>query len=246
MNMKLAHISDLHCARTYMFNEEALKKGIERLNEENPDIVVVTGDLTDWGIREEYEYALGFLERIEAEKLIVPGNHDERTDGYRKFERHIGKRYFSKVADGIFFLGLDSADPDMDTGHMGRELIGWARKEVKKAGDRKKVVFFHHHLLPIPHTGRERNILTDAPEVIEFIMENDISLVLGGHKHVPWVWNLNRVIISHTSSFGSRRSPVGNSYNIVEISDENVAIERVYNLSGKRERITDSQNTSRR
>ncbi len=235
--MKLAHISDLHCARTYMFNEEAMREGIKRLNEENPDLVIVTGDLTDWRIREDYEFALEFLEQIEAEKLIVPGNHDERTDGYRKFEKYIGKRYFSKVIDDIFFMGLDSADPDMDTGHMGRELIGWAREEIKKSKDRKRVLFFHHHLLPIPHTGRERNILADAPDVVEFIMENHVSLVLGGHKHVPWVWNLNGVIISHTGSFGSRRAPVENSYNIVEIIEEKIEIEKVYNLSGKSERM---------
>lgn len=235
--MKIAHISDLHCAHTYMFNEEAMKSGIKRINEENPDLVIITGDLTDWGIKEDYEYALQFIEMIEAEKLIVPGNHDERTDGYRKFERYIGKRYFARAIDGIFFMGLDSADPDVDTGHMGRELIAWAKKEMEKEKDMRKVVFFHHHLLPIPHTGRERNILTDAPDVIEFIMDSEVSLVLGGHKHVPWVWNLNGLIISHTASFSSRRSPVENSYNLIEIGDESLKIERVYNVSGKREKI---------
>ncbi len=235
--MKIAHISDLHCAHSGMFNEKAMRKGIKLVNEENPDMVIVTGDLTEWGIKEEYEYALEFLEMIDAEKLIVPGNHDERTDGYHKFEKYIGKRYFSRVVDDIFFMGLDSADPDMDTGHMGRELIAWAREEMRRAGDRKKVVFFHHHLLPIPHTGRERNILTDAPEVIDFLMESGVSLVLGGHKHVAHVWNLNGLIISHAASFGSKRAPVENSYNVVEINEDGISIERVMEESGKREKV---------
>jgi len=217
-----------------MFNEKAMRKGIERLNEEGVDLVIVTGDLTDWGIEEDYLYAMEFLEMIDAEKLIVPGNHDERTDGYRKFERYIGKRYFSKVLDDIFFLGLDSADPDMDTGHMGRELISWARQELERAGDMTKVVFFHHHLLPIPHTGRERNILTDAPDVVEMLMDTNTSLVLGGHKHVAHVWNLNGLVISHTASFGSKRAPVENSYNIVKMEEGRISIERVVSESGKR------------
>jgi Icc protein len=232
--MKIAHISDIHASNNGMFNREAAEKGIKRINEENPDMVIITGDLTCWGIKEEYEFAMEFLEQIEPEKLIVPGNHDERTDGYHKFEKYIGKRYFTKEMDGIFFMGLDSADPDMDTGHMGRELISWAREQLRRAEDMRKVVFFHHHLLPIPHTGRERNILTDAPDVIEMLIENRVSLVLGGHKHVPWVWNLNDMIISHTASFSSRRAPVENSYNVVEIDEEKMSIERVYNLSGKR------------
>ena len=235
--MKIAHISDIHASHNGMFNEAAVRNGIRMINEENPDLVIVTGDLTCWGIKDEYKYALEFLEMIEPEKLIVPGNHDERTDGYPKFERYIGKRYFTKTVDDIFFMGLDSADPDMDTGHMGREAIQWAKNEMERAEEMKKVVFFHHHLLPIPHTGRERNILTDAPDVVEFVMDTGVSLVLGGHKHVPCLWNLNGVIISHTASFGSKRSPVENSYNMMEIDEDGIRIERVNSETGKRERL---------
>ncbi len=93
----------------------------------------------------------------------------------------------------------------------------------------------------LPHTSRERNILTDALDVIESIMESEVSLVLGGHKHVPWVWKPNGVIIFHTGSFGSRRAPVENTYNIVEITEEKIDIERVYNMSGKKERPLGNQ-----
>ncbi len=235
--MKIAHISDIHASHNGMFRESAVRNGIRMINDEDPDVVIITGDLTCWGIKEEYEYAMEFIEMIEGEKLIVPGNHDERTDGYHKFERYIGKRYFTREIDGIFFMGLDSADPDVDTGHMGREMIKWADMELKKAEDMYKIVFFHHHLLPIPHTGRERNILTDAPDVLEMLMENRVSLVLGGHKHVPWLWNLNGMIISHAGSFGSRRAPVESSFSIIEIKDRKMVIERVYNGDGRREKI---------
>ena len=69
------------------------------------------------------------------------------------------------------------------------------------------------------------------------LMENHVSLVLGGHKHVPWVWNLNGMVISHTGSFGSRRAPVENSHNIVEISEKGIKIEGVSNIEGKRVKV---------
>ena len=234
--MRIAHISDLHCARSHRFNEEAMRSGIKRINEYGPDLVIVTGDLTFDGVKEEYELAMSYLDEIEAEKLIVPGNHDEKTDGDRLFERLFGERYFTREMDGILFMGLDSADPGVDTGHIGREVIQWAEKRLKT--DAMKVVFMHHHVLPIPHTGRERNILTDAPDVLDMLTRNGVSLVMGGHKHVPWLWNLNGMLISHAGSFSSRRSPFENSHNIVSIEDGKIGIERVYNISGKREKIS--------
>ena len=60
---------------------------LESINNNSPDIVVITGDLTENGLASEYDGAKDFIDRIECEnKVIVPGNHDSRNAGYLFFE----------------------------------------------------------------------------------------------------------------------------------------------------------------
>lgn len=56
---------------------------LENINRSSPDIVVITGDLTENGLAAEYNGAKKFIDRIECKnKIIVPGNHDSRNAGY--------------------------------------------------------------------------------------------------------------------------------------------------------------------
>lgn len=60
---------------------------LENINRSSPDIVVITGDLTENGLAAEYNGAKNFIDRIECKnKVIVPGNHDSRNAGYLFFE----------------------------------------------------------------------------------------------------------------------------------------------------------------
>jgi len=49
-----------------------------------------------------------------------------------------------------------------------------------------KVVGMHHHLIPVPDTGIERNTVFDAGNVLMSLTQNNVDLVLCGHKHHPW------------------------------------------------------------
>ena len=92
--MWIAHISDLHISGSYYVPEwgKKLKKNLKELN---PELIIITGDLTDWGYLHEYEIANEYIEQIECEckRLIVPGNHDARNKGYEIFEEIFKTRY---------------------------------------------------------------------------------------------------------------------------------------------------------
>ena len=52
-----------------------------------PDVVVISGDLTSNGFKDEYVLAREYLNRVECEAMVViPGNHDSRNVGYVHFE----------------------------------------------------------------------------------------------------------------------------------------------------------------
>jgi len=205
--MKIAHISDLHLGGGN-FVEEWGENLVKKLNEIGADVIVITGDLTDDGYLDEYKMVEEFLSRIKGKKLIVPGNHDARNKGYEIFEEIFGTRYPVYENETAIILGMDSSQPDIDEGHIGRE--NYHRME-RMEGKKIKIMALHHHIIPIPGTGRERNILIDAGDVLQLCIKHGINFVLSGHKHLPWIWKLENTYFITAGTACSRRLK-GKSY----------------------------------
>src|SRR5207248_2291977 len=72
-----------------------------------------------------------------------------------------------------------------------------------------RIVTVHHHLVGIPGTGRERNIVLDAADVLLTLTDLDIDLVLSGHKHVPFFWVVNGLLICNSGTAVTRRVRAG-------------------------------------
>ena len=84
-------------------------------------MVVCSGDLTTFGYKQEYRQAREYLERLECPDVItVPGNHDSRNVGHVHFEKLIGPRATVLHKAGITFVAVDSSEPDLDHGIVGR------------------------------------------------------------------------------------------------------------------------------
>ena len=93
----IAQISDLHCGSPH-FVPGLLERAIVEINALEPDVVVVSGDLTGDGFRQEYESARAFLDTVECERMmVIPGNHDSRNVGYVHFEELFGERALSLI-----------------------------------------------------------------------------------------------------------------------------------------------------
>lgn len=215
MPVRIAQVSDIHCG-TPTFQPEVMRSTIERVNAMRPDLVAVVGDLTHAGYEWEFAEAAEWIERFDAPTLVVQGNHDARNIGHLHFQRLFGERYTSRRiafdderaerlgTTGLTIVGVDSSVPDLNEGHIGREWYGWIRKQFVEPSD-LNVFVVHHHLVSIPGTGRERNIVTDAGDLLEVLTELDIDLVLSGHKHVPYFWGLNGMLIVNSGTATTRR-----------------------------------------
>jgi 3',5'-cyclic AMP phosphodiesterase CpdA len=112
----LAHLSDLHFGRTDATVVEAL---LEDLSQARPDLVVISGDLTQRARSSQFAEARTFLGRLPAPVLVVPGNHDlsplysplNRLFRPRaKFQRHLPAHADRQVwqDDDMVVVGLDS------------------------------------------------------------------------------------------------------------------------------------------
>ncbi|MCD7781725.1 MAG: metallophosphoesterase [Methanosphaera sp.] len=227
--IKIVHMSDLHVGYN-QFKEDILLQSIKEINELEPDAVIITGDLTDTGFYREFVEAKKYIDQINAPKMIVPGNHDARNIGDEVFEDLFGERYGVLTLEdkAIKIIGLDSSEPDLGHGKIGRMQRKFMEKEIRDANEKGyfTIIALHHHIISIPNTGRERNILSDAGDILLFLLKHNVNLVLSGHKHVPHVWRMNKTLFATAGTVSSMklRGNTNPSYNIVEIDNQYVKI----------------------
>ena len=225
--IRIVHLSDIHVSDAH-FLPDVAGKVVDSINEIAPDIVVVTGDLTHNGYYPEFAGAKELIDRIDCEnKVIVPGNHDSRSVGYLLFEDLFGARSSCHASSGVTVVGVDSSQPDIDDGHVGRERYDGIAKSFET--DDFKVFALHHHLIPVPMTGREEEILVDSGDVLELLDSCGVNLVLCGHRHVPYVWRLNEMFVVNAGTACSNKilARTTQCYNLIEIDDGDLRIYRV-------------------
>ncbi len=224
----IAHISDLHVCNSE-FDEEMFMRAVTEINQLQPDMVILTGDITNNGYYVEFEQATRYLGLFEAPLFAVPGNHDSRNLGYQTFEELIGERSWKlTIGDDMTVIGLDSSSPDESRGHIGNPQHLWLEHQLDECVINKNfsIVALHHHVVSIPQTGRERNVLSDAGDILKTLTTHEVDLVLSGHKHVPNIWKINDTIVVNAGSLCSTklRGKNKNSYNVYNITDTEIEI----------------------
>jgi 3',5'-cyclic AMP phosphodiesterase CpdA len=228
--MLIAQLSDVHVGGG-RYRPELLHTAIAEINAAQPDLVVVAGDLTDEGYPDEYPLAKEELAALECSRVVlVPGNHDARNVGYLLFEDTFGTRDSrSRIDVGgleIALVAVDSSKPDLDEGEVGREHYRWIQEGFEGAAD-LRVFVCHHHLMPIPGTGRERNQVLDAGDVLSLLRQAEVDLVLSGHRHVPYVWPVAGMLLVHSGTVSTLRTRgfPHPAYNLIRVETGRVSVE---------------------
>ena len=226
----IAQISDMHVGGG-RYRHELLQAAIAEINAVNADLVVVAGDLTDDGYPDQYPLAKEELSALTCPEIIrVPGNHDARNVGYLRYEDTFGARdsRLRLELDGleVALVAVDSSKPDLDEGEIGREHYGWIEDGFAGEAD-LRVFVCHHHLMPIPGTGRERNQVLDAGDVLALLRHLGVDLVLAGHRHVPYVWPVAGMLLVNSGTVSTLRTRgfPHPAYNLVRIDQGRISVE---------------------
>jgi 3',5'-cyclic AMP phosphodiesterase CpdA len=178
----VAHLSDLHFGRTDPLVVHCLLADLER---HRPDMVIISGDLTQRARSHQFAEARDFLARVPAPVLVVPGNHD-LAPVYRplsrifrpraKFHRHLPDHEPLPVwsDDEVVAIGLDSTRSlRWQSGGLKTAHLEHVERTLAAAPEAAcKVVFLHHPL--------SASILGHP---FEALAERGIDLVLTGHVH---------------------------------------------------------------
>jgi Icc protein len=188
----LAHISDLHIGQEQGDGgARALRRArdtIERLNRIDGDLdgVLVTGDLADHGLPEEYETVRELLATLRFPVLVCPGNHDERAAYLAALlqEPHEdgAVNRVHRLA-GYTVAMCDSSIPRRNEGLLDDDTLTWLDKVLSDTEDPALVCFHHPPVrLGIPFVDGIR--LQDAERLADVIGQHDnVVAVLCGHAH---------------------------------------------------------------
>jgi len=226
--MKLLHVSDTHFGKAAHFNRQALEHVAGEIFSDRYDAFVHTGDVTQSGQAEEFQAARQFLADVETPTVITSGNHDARSGGQELFERYIGSPRGVKTVGDAVFIYVDSAAPDRDEGRLGKVKFDLIREALHEYHAYPiKVVVVHHHVIPIPRAGRERNVLANAGDLLDLLLRFDVDLVLSGHKHYPNVYQVESTVIVNAGTVSGHKTRYGdvNSYNVIDISPQELTVE---------------------
>jgi putative phosphoesterase len=240
--MKIVQISDLHVGSQFL--EDKFDILVEEVNELHPDVIVITGDLTNEGLIQEYEKCKLLLDKFNSEKIItISGNHDYRNTGYLLFKKFFPFETINELNDDVVLVTVGTARPDRNEGEVGYRQNLWLERTMKKYRDKIKIVAMHHHLIAIPDTGSDQLTVIDAGDVLRTILDTNVDLVLCGHKHRPWAWNFKTLTVVNAGTATSERVRgfFENTYNILTISNKQVQVDLKI-VGGKKIPINDIVN----
>ena len=224
--MEIVQLSDIHVGS--QFREDVFETVIIEVNSLQPDSVIITGDLTNEGLKEQYEKCKALISKINVDNIIaISGNHDYRNTGYLHFKKYFPFQTINELSDDVILVTLGTARPDRDDGEVGYRQTLWLERTMKKFQDKTTLLAMHHHLIGIPDTGADKLTIIDAGDVLRATLDSDVDLVLCGHKHRPWLWDFNNLLIANAGSTSSERVRgfFENSYNIVKIENGKISID---------------------
>ncbi|HYF33889.1 MAG TPA: metallophosphoesterase [Prosthecobacter sp.] len=237
--MRIVHLSDLHFGAVEPGRPEALRAAVTAAK---PDLVVVSGDLSQTGAEAEMSEAMAFLRTLPQPQLIVPGNHD-MPHGLRlwaRFQRTFAA--YQKVVNqdlqpvwrtgGVTVAGLNSAVPggwylDWDRGRISaRQLIHLRRLFAQEPPDTLRVLVVHHPPAA-PPGGTRRHLVDNRTALFGALNDVGIDLVLSGHFHISYAVTVplpgvspRSCVLSVTATATSHRlSQEPNGFHLIDCHD---------------------------
>lgn len=186
---RIAHLSDLHFGRD---RPELLEPLVSAVNDLSPDLVAISGDLTQRARARQFEAARDFIERLNAPTLVVPGNHDVPLDNvfvrllnpWGRYRRLIDRNLEQEFRDAeMTVIGVNTVNPlSWQRGRIARRAVGRVCDVFRdEPAGRTRIVVVHHPLEQRP--GERKGLMRGARKAVDALAACGADIVLCGHLH---------------------------------------------------------------
>lgn len=157
---------------------------------QQPDAVVITGDLTDFGRAAEYDHLRELLAPLAMPVYLMPGNHDDRAQLRQSFPGHayLGTDEFVQYSVDIGTLQLivlDTVVPGASEGCLCEARLAWLARELETHRGRPVVIAMHHPPFKtlIGHMD-DIGLLSGAAELEALVSRYpNVERIICGHLH---------------------------------------------------------------
>lgn len=238
----LVHLSDLHFGR---IDQSLIAPLIACIHAMHPDLVVVSGDLTQRARTIEFEEARAFLAALPMPQLVVPGNHDiPLHNPLRRFfdplQRY--RRYICETLDPVYIddeiavAGINTARSlTIKDGRINQDQVEHLKQTWHSARETAVRIIVTHHPLDVAGTVKKSQLVGDAHVLMPVLTELNVDLLLAGHHHVSHAANTTTnypslkqaaLVIQAGTATSTRERGESNSFNLLRIESRRIVVER--------------------
>jgi len=240
---KLVHLSDLHFGRV---DEAILAPLIAFVSESTPDVVVVSGDLTQRARSEQFKQARAFLDALPSPQIVVPGNHDiplhNVFDRFArpldKYRRHVTDDLEPFYADEeIAVLGVNTARSlTVKYGRVNEGQVAHIREVMCAYPDEVTKIIVTHHPFDVPEGEDERELVGRAEMAMEALAACGADLLLAGHLHLSHTGHTaerykiaghSALVVQAGTATSTRGRGETNSFNVIRVQHPHINVERL-------------------
>ena len=237
----IAHLSDLHFGRVDPATLPALQAALIAAR---PDVLVVSGDLTQRARRHEFEAARRFLDRLPFPRVVVPGNHDiplydliaRATAPFRSYRSGFANELEPLFIDReIAVLGINTARAStFKNGRINMLQVERSCARLEQCGPAVTRIVVTHHPFDMIATGNDSDVIGRAGLAMAAFARSRVDLILSGHLHVSHAapsavrygdagW-ASLLVQAGTATSTRRRNEV-NAFNLIRIDRPEIAVE---------------------
>jgi 3',5'-cyclic AMP phosphodiesterase CpdA len=238
----VVHLSDIHFGRIDLATVEPLKDAISRIG---PDLLAVSGDLTQRARRSEFAQARRFLDDLPFQRLVVPGNHDVPLHNvFRRFVTPLA-RYTRAITkdllpvyrdEEMIVVGVNTARSwTWGEGRINAAQVDQIVEHL--AGFTKGLIriVVTHHPFDLPEGVREKRLLGRAAMAMEKLSAAGADLFLAGHLHISHIghtaerYNIagHSALVVQAGTVSTRSRGEQPSFNVLRIDRPRISVERL-------------------
>ncbi|MEO5931144.1 MAG: metallophosphoesterase [Candidatus Kapaibacterium sp.] len=239
----LVHLSDIHFGRV---DYATVKPLIAKVGEIAPDVVVVSGDLTQRARRGQFKEARAFLDALPKPRIVVPGNHDvpfynfvarflTPLNNYRRYISRDTEPFYSD--EEIAIVGINTARSlTFKNGRINSDQVKRIGEKLCPLDDHITKILVTHHPFDLPREFGDAELVGGAQMAMKTLARCGADILMAGHYHISHTGDtttrypipgFSALVVQAGTATSVRGRGEPNSFNVLRIEHPLIIVDRL-------------------